>query len=573
RIAGGDLTFGGVFFRAPLYYYLLGALYRLFGVDPVVARVFQIAISAASTLLIYRLARTTFHAGVAVIAGGLACVYGMYVYFANELLIETLALFLNLVALNLFLRALEGARAWRWGAAGVGFGLAAITQPNVLVFVALALAWSFASLRHSWGGAPTVRCVGACVAGLALMIAPVTAYNAIVGGDRVLISSQGGVNLYIGNNPEANGVSAYVPGARLDWNGFIEDTNRLAKAGLGDPDAKPSAISRYWSGKAIDFMVSEPRHFLWLTARKVYFFFNAYEAANNRSLRPMTDFSLLFSYATARFWFVFPLAIAGVYLARGHARHLRWLLLFLVAQAGSFILFFVNARFRLSITPVVIVLAAFALWRLGRARRLVWRDARLRKALLLAVVVALAIFPHPRLQSEERWRGQLNYAAVLSKRKQFAEAAAVLEAAKSLKTTEPDAHVMLGRLYMDELRDPEKSLANFRGALVIAPNNADVVSDAGTAHFLAGKCDEAVPLLVRAIRLDDQNPLPQRTLADCHERMGHSDQAAEARAVLAATLFRRGDAGRARTELGRALQLDPRNQTAQRLLEQMQSPR
>ncbi|HEY0714341.1 MAG TPA: glycosyltransferase family 39 protein, partial [Polyangia bacterium] len=297
RISEGDLTFGGVFFRAPLYYYVLGGLYWVFGADPDVARVFQILVGAATCLVIHRIAKRVFDPvvapAVALIAGAMACVYGMYVYFANELLIETLALFLNVSGLALLLSALETPRLRRWFASGLIFGLAAITQPNVLVFVTLALLWNFLRFRAVWGRGPTLQRLSVLVLGLALMIAPVTIYNAVVGGDRVLISSQGGVNLFIGNNPEANGVSAYVPGARLDWNGFLEDTNRIAQRALGNPNAKPSEISAYWAGRAFDFMIEQPAQFLWLTARKVYFFFNAHEAANNRSLRPMTDFSFL----------------------------------------------------------------------------------------------------------------------------------------------------------------------------------------------------------------------------------------------------------------------------------------
>ncbi|HEY0715619.1 MAG TPA: tetratricopeptide repeat protein, partial [Polyangia bacterium] len=274
-----------------------------------------------------------------------------------------------------------------------------------------------------------------------------------------------------------------------------------------------------------------------------------------------------FSYLTLRFWLVFPLAVAGMVLAGRGERHRSLLLLFLAAQAGSFVLFFVNARFRLSVTPIMLVFAAYAVYAVATAAgglRGFVKDRRARAALLMAVIAGLAIAPHPRLVSEERWRGQLNYAAVLIKAKRFAEAAEVLEAAKA-KSTEPDAHVMLGRLALDSLGDADRSLENFRAAVAIAPNNADTLADAGTAHFFAGKPAEAIPLLSRAIARNPDSPMPQLTLAEAHEKLGQIKQAAEVRATLAGTFLRRGDAGRARREVDRALALDPENVAAQRL--------
>ena len=52
---------------------------------------------------------------------------------------------------------------------------------------------------------------------LLVVVLPITIRNCAVGGDAVLIASQGGVNFYIGNNPDSDGRTAIVPGTPGDW--------------------------------------------------------------------------------------------------------------------------------------------------------------------------------------------------------------------------------------------------------------------------------------------------------------------------------------------------------------------
>ena len=88
----------------------------------------------------------------------------------------------------------------------------ALTRENALVFIAVLLAWSLVGVDR---GRPGVerrttnvdRLRGAAVflAGIAIVLVPVAARNAYVGGGFYLTTSQFGPNFYIGNNPSADG--------------------------------------------------------------------------------------------------------------------------------------------------------------------------------------------------------------------------------------------------------------------------------------------------------------------------------------------------------------------------------
>ena len=82
-------------------------------------------------------------------------------------------------------------RVLRWGLASLTAAILASLIPGVAI-------WLFYWLRKKAASA-----VVAFLLGAVLVIAPVTLRNYTIGGDFVLISYNGGVNFYLGNNANA----------------------------------------------------------------------------------------------------------------------------------------------------------------------------------------------------------------------------------------------------------------------------------------------------------------------------------------------------------------------------------
>jgi hypothetical protein len=78
------------FFRAPLYYYFLGGVYRLFGHSFWAARVIQALAGSGSCVLLYGVGRRLFWPAVALVAAGAMALYGPLVFFDGELLTPVL---------------------------------------------------------------------------------------------------------------------------------------------------------------------------------------------------------------------------------------------------------------------------------------------------------------------------------------------------------------------------------------------------------------------------------------------------------------------------------------------------
>lgn len=241
------------FFRAPLYPYFLALIYKIFGIGFFMPRVVQSLLGSLSCVLTYRLGRAILGENVGLIAGLIAAAYPLSIYYENELLIPALLIFLVLVAVQATRwAAARPAAKTRWLAAGIAWGLAAVTRPNVLLSVASLPVWLARKCRRYLAAA-----AGFGLLGLALVISPVTARNYLVSRELVLIAWQGGYNFYIGNNPNADGKTAIVPGTKKSWQGGYYDSKRLAEEALGKK-LNNSEVDRYWFERGVAFILTRP---------------------------------------------------------------------------------------------------------------------------------------------------------------------------------------------------------------------------------------------------------------------------------------------------------------------------
>jgi len=449
EIAAGDWAARIPFFRAPLYSALLGLAYRLLGpADPSlgVIRAAQLAFGAITPLLVHRIARRVIpgSAAVAGIAALVVALDGLLWYFEADLLLESLLAPLCALFVLALLRAGETGSASRWLVAGVVLGLFAITRPNILLFAPVAFGLAFA-----WR-VPRIRPALALTVGTCLLVLPVTWLNVRVGGDRVLVASQAGLNFFLGNNPEANGWSATAPSLmRVDWWGGYEDSIRLAEEARGR-ELRPSEVSAYWMQRGREWWREHPGDALGLTFRKATFFLAGVEFSNNRDIRLfLRDWALVAYPSLFLFYLVMPLALAGaVSVWRREGARGRVFLLFLAVYAASVVPFFVTARYRLPLRPLLVILAVEGARRLVLGVRARERGALLGVAALLAIGVSVNANPWVR---EYRPSPAQYYQSIANIHKDEGDLVRAIEYQRRVLETEPaypDGNLNLGTMYM-----------------------------------------------------------------------------------------------------------------------------
>ena len=379
RIVAGDLWGDEVFFRAPLYPYVLALFYAVSDSSIAFATYLQHVIGSLSVVLVYLLARRFFSPGVSLVAALIAALYWPLIYFEGDLLIVTLIVFLDLAALVIFCMAVERHGVAWFLATGVVLGLSAIARPSILIFVAVVPVALF------WVGKPRAwrRQTLLVIAGLMIVITPVLVRNYVVGRDFVPIASQGGVNFYIGNNPQSNGSQAMVPGTAWDLHGTFQGAIDLAEQEAGGP-LKPSQVSSHYFRKGIGFIFDSPGDAATLTLKKLYLFWAGVERSNNKYIQFFWEEFGLGKFPLPGFWLVGPLGLLGGVLLWPRRREFALLYLFVTSYMVGVVAFFVNARFRLPVIPILIIFAAYALYYL-------YRSARSRSSVFVGALAVLIV--------------------------------------------------------------------------------------------------------------------------------------------------------------------------------------
>jgi hypothetical protein len=84
--------------------------------------------------------------------------------------------------------------------------------------------------------------------GVALGTAPCWMHNVVVARDPVFLSAHSGINLWLGNNPQATGYPRF-PGMHAGQTPMLRDSIQIAETAAGRA-LKRSEVSAFWSEKA-----------------------------------------------------------------------------------------------------------------------------------------------------------------------------------------------------------------------------------------------------------------------------------------------------------------------------------
>jgi len=393
QVASGEVIGKTAFFRAPLYPYFLGAIYDLFGTGPWAPLIIQSLLSGFSCFFLYRIVRRIWNPAIARWSGYAMAFCPTLIYFAGELLIETLLIFLFLLALWSWLCVLDKPKYSSWLLPGILFGLAGIARPTILpclLFLALWYLW-----KHRDKIRISLSRIGMVALGSLIPILPVAVHNTLVSKDLVFISTQGGVNFYIGNNPESDGFTARAPGGEVCRTGAYQDNVWYASVVNAERETgkslKPSQVSNYWFHKGLQSWVEHPVTLMVLTIKKIALLLGAYDIEDNLSVAYRIRHNPILMFLPFRWGWIIPFALLGIAVSR-RIKQREWLLLALAAQVLVVVGFFVTDRFRQPMIPLLIPFAVVGVDYLYKHRR---ESRKLIIPLLVVVLIAVAVHLEP----------------------------------------------------------------------------------------------------------------------------------------------------------------------------------
>ena len=360
RIASGDILGDEVFYQAPLYPYFLGLLQILLGRDLWSIRLVQVILGAASCSLIFLAGKAFMGRAAGAAAGVILSLYAPAIFYDGLIQKAVLDLFLISIFLMLLGKCQGEPKFLGWLGVGVLLALLALSRENVLVWTAVVPVWIWLYFSHH-SRRRRAQWVSCFFLGCALVLFPVGLRNLMVGGEFTLTTSQLGPNLYIGNHPNASGTYTPLRGGHGDAQFERHDATELAEQALGR-SLSPAEVSRFWLGRTLNYVVSQPLDWLQLMGRKWLLVWNVAEIEDADDFYLHREWSAVLGILdrVMTFGLLAPLGAIGCVLTWKHRRKLWILYALLGTYALSVAVIFVLGRYRYSLVPMLVIFAGAA---------------------------------------------------------------------------------------------------------------------------------------------------------------------------------------------------------------------
>jgi len=579
----------GAFFRAPLYPYFLALIYSMTDSSFLWARIFQALLGSLTAVLTYGLGREiTGQRRVGLVAGIGAAFYGMLVYFDGELLVETLFIPLLLASFLAYAKYRNGYRLGWLALGGLFLGLAAITRASALVIFPIFILDILLAKPQLFPWKTRAASILLLLFCGSLPIAPVAYHNFRQSGDSVVIAGSGGINFYIGNNPQADGLHSIMPGFGATWDvpAISYQAYQAAHRTL-----KLSEVNSYYSQLAWQYIQQNPSAALKLFVKKMFAFWNRLEISNNRDLYFFQNETRFMPYLRLLgFWIVGPLGLLGLWA--GWRRRLLpgWFMGIIPVYVLSVAAFFVTARFRAPMIPLLLICAAVALFHLIEKRERILDRHRLT-AVFVLFLAFLFVNTNPwKLRAENPAHALFCLGIAYLDAAQMEKAVDAFQSSLSADSLYPRSHLNLGVIAYRR-GDAAKAEAEYRRELTHYPSEFRALNNLGVLSFEAGDLAAAANYYQQSLDMAPYFSDARINLAQCRFRQGM--KAAEEGDLQSAagyfreaneleggnslyhynyalTLGKLGRAEEARQQLEFSLKLKPDLEEARRLLKSLQ---
>jgi tetratricopeptide (TPR) repeat protein len=558
------------YIRPPGYPFFLAFVYWLTDGSYLAARIVQMGLGLVNCLLAFLLGRALFGRGTGLIFAAFMSAYWVFIYFEGELLAPVLLVTLGLLLMVLLHMWWKKFTFWRAFAAGAGVGLFALVRPNILLFGPVVLGWCWWVARRRNSDRSIVLTWLGFLLGAAIVISPATIRNYIVAHDFVIITSNAGLNLYIANNEDSDGISPRIPilkkfSDRDNWTNFDYAEIVRSIELLQGRKMKHSEVSAFFTRQAVDYIKKNPARILRLMARKAALFWGPmavacneelhYEKLKSPTLRYIPGFPIAISFAIVGILQLFlgrkergePTKALTLVTQRQFEISIL-VLLFILTYFISYLPFVAAERYRVPIIPFLFLFGAYGLFRIGQlfAFRNLYRAAG-----WTVICIGLYMAASRPLVSYEpdlpRWH--FSRACAYRYAKQFDK---VIEECHKAIRLNPDfikAYIELGNALVAQGRLDE-AIEHYSAALRIRPDYAKAHNNMGVAFAVQGKLDKAIDQYDEALRIRPDSAETHTELGNVLVAQGRLDEAIDHYSVA---LRIRPDYAKAHNNLGLAL--------------------
>jgi Tfp pilus assembly protein PilF/4-amino-4-deoxy-L-arabinose transferase-like glycosyltransferase len=495
--------------RPPGYPYFLSAIYRIFGHDRLAPRVIQMLLGVLSCGILFLAARKIFGNQIAFIAGLLMAFYWAFVFYEKELREVALLVFFLPLLILWMIKLYEKPTIARFVFCGLLLGCIIITRPNFLLFLPLAVGWLivYNPLKDK---RKTYLYTGILILCTILPVSGVALRNGIKGKDFVLISSNMGINLYVGNNPTATGNTiALPPEIPLFRNAFMYQKIVKYVESVEGRKLKHSEVSSYFVRKALEYMKNNPSRTIYLTFKKAVMFVGGIEIPSERDLVAGKQKSWVLKIIPLNFALVFSLCLLGmiVYFTtiisakrkkqdhklpgaeRSTFPYVILILLLVGIYYVSYLPFFVTSRFRMCIIPFILIFSGYIICQIYN--RVIHKQIS-KGIIIIGAVILVFILGSINYFDFQRNIGKAEYdrGLAFARAQNFEGAIKSYREAINQRQNYPDAYNNLGNA-LRKIGKPQQAIENYKKALEYEPRHYFANLNLAQIYYSLNQLDKA----------------------------------------------------------------------------------
>jgi Flp pilus assembly protein TadD len=526
QILAGKIIWDSVPIHAPLYSYFLASIYSLFSLNLYAVRAFQELLGLSLVFPVYfvvehltRSDKKIFGVNDSLLPCfffALWALYPPFIYYQAELISEALLLpLLSLAIYFLYLaeddyqvsvsgQALSNNHKpyplfW-FSLAGFFMGMAVVTHPASLIFLVLEMVYLLYRIiqetrSNGFKKSGWERIVFLMVFAL-LWILPVSLYNSSIEKQPVLVQKNSGFNLYLGNNPEADGTCYLRPGPA--WDKFHAEAENAALE-------KNMSKDKYLTSKTFEFYWNEPLTALKLFLTKAVYVWNYRELPSGADVGSLRFFAQFQAFTWWSFGVLGVLSLCGLIFGLSRMEFIRRYRHFLILMLAFFmvqVVFVTSARYRLAMLPGMFLTAAFTLNLIvGKIK-----NFRFISGLIIAMLVCsmLVFMPSPsvKVKLEEAEACSIMGEAFM-KRGMYPEAQSYIRKALTLQNDWSRNYDLYGTI-LGAQGINDGALAMFQKAAELDPKSWYSLMNIGILYSRMGKPEKADEYFKKALELNSE---------------------------------------------------------------------
>lgn len=489
EILSGNILWAQLQIHAPLYPFFLAVLYSLFKIDYLYVRLFQSIICFMAFIPLYFILsgmrggdekKRDFTPEIFIL---LAALYTPLIYYQAELVSENLLLPLICLSIYFIYRA-EKSTEQKDGilffvTAGIFAGLAAITHPLSLFFIFFEIIYlTVKNLRSGTVFMKGLRLSLIFAVAAFIMTTPVWIYNSCISGKIEFIQKNGGLNFYLGNNPDANGLCYLRPGPEWDKT-HLDAEKKAAEKGISK--------DRVFVDESFKYITEHPFKWFKTVIGKAFYVWNFREFSAGADMPQIRYFTGIQKYTAWLGGILLILALAGFirgFFCIEFLKKYRHFIMLAVSFWLAQTIFVTSGRYRVPMYPAFFLFAAYLI-------TAVYSRPKFLNVVILFVAAGIVFIPHPSI----------------SRDKEEAEAAGIIG----------EAFMVSG--------NSEKAMEYLQKAVsgpVKWSRNYNLI---GTLFMKNGSYDDAVKMFKKAVDSDREDPLAYMNIAILYSEKNNRDKA------------------------------------------------